>query len=132
MHAEVRGEDPDDFFVNYSKHYDLSSADEIWRDLTEGAQYGILNHGLYKYQVSEYLRKRSAPTDIKEQVMNEINELGMPRDASQIGAIKDIVDRARLAIIAQPELLSSDAREGLMASLDDVDEMGIDINDEEE
>ena len=121
LQAEVRGEDPDDFFVNYSKHYDLSSADEIWNDLTEGAQYGILNHGLYKYQVHEYLRKRSAPTDIKEQVMNEINELGMPTQASELSALRGIIDDVRLRVKAQPELLSSEGMEALMNNMDDIE-----------
>ena len=121
LQAEVRGEDPDDFFVNYSKHYDLSSADEIWNDLTEGAQYGILNHGLYKYQVHEYLRKRSAPTDIKEQVMNEINELGMPTQASELSALRGIIDDVRLRVKAQPELLSSEGMEALMRNMDDIE-----------
>jgi len=121
LQAEVRGEDPDDFFVNYSKHYDLSSADEIWNDLTEGAQYGILNHGLYKYQVHEYLRKRSAPTDIKEQVMNEINELGMPTQASELSALRGIIDDVRLRVKAQPELLSSEGMEALMSNMDDIE-----------
>ena len=121
LQAEVRGEDPDEFFVNYSKHYDLSSADEIWNDLTEGAQYGILNHGLYKYQVHEYLRKRSAPTDIKEQVMNEINELGMPTQASELSALRGIIDDVRLRVKAQPELLSSEGMEALMRNMDDIE-----------
>ena len=121
LQAEVRGEDPDDFFVNYSKHYDLSSADEIWNDLTEGAQYGILNHGLYKYQVHEYLRKRSAPTDIKEQVMNEINELGMPTQASELSALRGIIDDVRLRVKAQPELLSSEGMEALMNNMEDIE-----------
>jgi len=121
LQAEVRGEDPDDFFVNYSKHYDLSSADEIWNDLTEGAQYGILNHGLYKYQVHEYLRKRSAPTDIKEQVMNEINELGMPTQASELSALRGIIDDVRLRVKAQPELLSSEGMEALMRNMEDIE-----------
>ena len=121
LQAEVRGEDPDEFFVNYSKHYDLSSADEIWNDLTEGAQYGILNHGLYKYQVHEYLRKRSAPTDIKEQVMNEINELGMPTQASELSALRGIIDDVRLRVKAQPELLSSEGMEALMNNMEDIE-----------
>ena len=120
LQAEVRGEDPDEYFVNYSKHYDLSSADEIWQDLSEGAQYGFLNHGMYKYQMNEYLRKRSAPTDVKEQIMREIDEVGMPRDASEIAQLKDVVDRTRLALMAQPELLSSEARDSLGQTLDEV------------
>ena len=122
MQAEIRGEDPDDFFVNYSKHYDLSSADEIWNDLVEGAQYGVTNHGLYKYQVHEYLRKRSAPSEIKEQIMEEIETLGMPQKSSELVALQNIVDRTRLAMKAQPELLSSDAMESLGRSLDDIQE----------
>lgn len=121
MQAEVRGEDPDDFFVNYSKHYDLSSADEIWNDLTEGAQYGILNHGLYKYQVNEYLRKRSAPTEVKEQIMEEITQLGIPSTASDLAALQTIIGRARAAMKAQPELLSSDTMESLGSSLDEIE-----------
>lgn len=121
MQAEVRGEDPDDFFVNYSKHYDLSSADEIWNDLTEGAQYGVLNHGLYRYQVNEYLRKRSAPTEIKEQVMNEIDTLGIPTKAGDLASIQNIIGRTRAAMKAQPELLSSEAMESLGSSLDSIE-----------
>lgn len=121
MQAEVRGEDPDEFFVNYSKHYDLSSADEIWNDLTEGAQYGILNHGLYKYQVHEYLRKRSAPSDIKEQVMNEIDELGMPAQASELSALRGIIDDVKLRMKAQPELLSSEGMEALMNNMEEIE-----------
>lgn len=132
LHAEVRGEDPDAFFVNYSKHYDLSSADEIWKDLTEGGQYGILNHGLYKYQVGEYLRKRSAPTETKEDVLREIEEAGRPRTPAEISMLKDIVDRSRLAIMAQPELLSSDAKEGLLRSLDQIEQTSIDSDNDAE
>lgn len=122
MQAEVRGENPDDFFVSYSKHYDLSSADEIWNDLVEGAQYGVLNHGLYKYQVHEYLRKRSAPTEIKEQVMREINEVGIPTQASDLNALKGIVDDIKLRIKAQPELLSTSTMEQLMATMEEIED----------
>jgi hypothetical protein len=130
MQAEIRGEDPDDFFVNYSKHYDLSSADEIWNDLVEGAQYGVTNHGLYKYQVHEYLRKRSAPTETKEDIMQEIDRLGMPQKAGDLAALKDIVDRTRLTMKAQPELLSSDAMESLGQSLDAIEETSIDSQEQ--
>ena len=130
MQAEIRGEDPDDFFVNYSKHYDLSSADEIWNDLVEGAQYGVTNHGLYKYQVHEYLRKRSAPTETKEDIMQEIDRLGMPQKAGDLAALKDIVDRTRLTMKAQPELLSSDAMESLGESLDEIEETSVDSQEQ--
>ena len=132
MQAEVRGEDPDDFFVNYSKHYDLSSADEIWNDLTEGAQYGILNHGLYRYQVNEYLRKRSAPTEIKEQVMNEIDSLGIPQKAADLASIQELIGRTRAALKAQPELLSSDVMNSLGESLDSIEEESQAMNQERE
>lgn len=129
LQAMVRGEDPDDFFVNYSKHYDLSSADEIWSDLIEGAQYGVLNHGLYKYQVKEYIRKRSAPSDVQESIMEEIEKLGMPQKASDLVALQQIVDRTKLALKAQPELLSSEAMESIMGDLDEA-QMSIDSETE--
>ena len=122
LQAMIRGEDPSEFFVNYSKHYDLSSADEIWNDLVEGAQYGVTNHGLYKYQVHEYLRKRSAPSEIKDQIMEEIEQLGMPQKPADLSALQNIVDRTRLAMKAQPELLSSEAMEYLGRSLDDIED----------
>jgi len=122
MQAMIRGENPDDFFINYSKHYDLSSADEIWNDLVEGAQYGVTNLGLYKYQVHEYLRKRSAPSEIKDQIMEEIETLGMPQKPSDLSALQNIIDRTRLAMKAQPELLSSEAMESLGGSLDMIEE----------
>ena len=54
--AKVRDEDYNGYAVTYSKHYDLSSADEIFSDITEGMQYHAMSLPLMKKLTGEYMR----------------------------------------------------------------------------
>lgn len=105
--ARVRGEDYAEFTVTYSKHYDLSSAQEIWSDISEGMQYHGLTPAALKYLMHEYLRKRSAPQDWIDKIMTELDEHGMPQTASEL---KDLVD------ILPPEELERRANIGIELS----------------
>lgn len=102
--AKVRGEDPAKFSVTYSKHYDLSSADEIWQDIAEGMQYKGMPVGTLKYLMHEYLRKRSAPQEWIEKIMSELDAYGMPKTPQDL---KDLVD------ILPPEELERQAKIGI-------------------
>jgi len=44
----------------------------------------------------------------------------LPRDASELSQLKEIVDRTKLALMAQPELLSTETRDSLGQTLDEV------------
>ena len=94
--ASVRGENPMDFKVTYSKHYDLSSANEIWNDLTEGLQYKGMNLSTMKYLMGEYLRKRSAPQDVIDEVISELEEFGMPKQPSDLQSLSGILPQEEL------------------------------------
>lgn len=61
--------------------------------------------------------------------MEEIEKLGMPQKASDLVALQQIVDRTKLALKAQPELLSSEAMESIMGDLDEA-QMSIDSETE--
>jgi hypothetical protein len=92
--AFVRDEDYDDFGVTYSKHYDLSSAQEIYKDIIEAFQYNATFEPLQRAQVQEYMRKRSFPQDIITEVMDYIEDYGLPKDPTKL---KDIVNKEDLA-----------------------------------
>jgi hypothetical protein len=53
----------------------------------------------------------------------------MPQRASDLVALQQIVDRTKLALKAQPELLSSEAMESIMGDLDEA-QMSIDSETE--
>lgn len=64
------------FKINYSKHYDMSSADQIWQDYAEGLQYGGMTIKLAIHMLKEYLKKRSAPNVVVEEVILELENKG--------------------------------------------------------
>lgn len=104
MMASVRGEKVEDFNVVYSKHHDLSSADEIWTQFTEGMQYGGVPTTVKRYQVTEYLRKKSAPEEYRKALEDELSENGFPLSSEEVDALKDRIDDALLIQKARPEL----------------------------
>lgn len=118
MMATARGEDPDDFTITYSKHHDLSSADETWMQFVEGLQYGGVPKSVKEYQSKEYLRKKSAPTGIQDQLADELSTQGFPLSRDEIDALKDRVDDAILVAKARPELANTDALNRLQEELD--------------
>ena len=102
--AKVRGEDISEFSVTYSKHYDLSSAQEIWSDISEGMQYKGMGISTLKYLMQEYLRKRSAPQEWIDRIMQELDEYGMPKTSADL---KNLVE------ILPPEELERQANIGI-------------------
>lgn len=99
--AKVREEDESAFRVTYSKHYDLSSAGEIYDDIIEGFQYGSISLEVFKYLTGEYLRKRSAPQDVISKAMNEIESIGMPTSASDLESLSRVFVGADMTLHAQ-------------------------------
>lgn len=122
--AKVRDEDfHDDFNVNYSKHYDLSSANELWEDFIEGQQYGGVPYRVQRYQLLEYMRKRSAPQEVLDQVKDELDSIGLPIDPSNMQNMTGIVDDVLLKAKANPQMLSESAIEGLKEAKKDLQEL---------
>ena len=99
--AKVRDEDYEGYGVTYSKHYDLSSADEIFQDITEGMQYHAMSLPLIKKLTNEYMRKRSMPQEDIEEVMQHFNEYGMPKTATDLRNLVDILPQEELQRQAQ-------------------------------
>jgi hypothetical protein len=89
--AKVRGEDYEDYMISYSKHYDLSSAAEIFADITEGMQYHAMSLPLMKKLTAEYMRKRSMPQEDIEEVMLHFDQFGMPKTSSDLRNLVDIL-----------------------------------------
>lgn len=115
--AKAREENFDDFTINYSKHHDLSTADEIFTNMTDAAQYGVKNLSLWSYWIPEYLRKRSAPSEKQEQAKDEINRIGMPPEQWQMEAIGEVMSDIEKAVKIRPELLG-DSRSELLSSIE--------------
>lgn len=112
--AKVRNEKPEDFTTNYSKHYDLSSADELWDDFTTGQQYGGVPYGVQKYQLTEYLRKRSAPQETIDDLVMELNSTGLPLKYDDVDKLVGVIDDALLQAKLNPQLMTNEARMGLI------------------
>lgn len=104
MMARATGQDEREFNTVYSKHHDLSSADETWQHLSEGAQYKVLNLPLFEYLTTEYLRKKSAPGAAQKALKEHIEEYGMPMSAQEAAALKDLIDNQLIANRLRPEL----------------------------
>tara|TARA_R100000353_G_scaffold149552_1_gene108002 strand:+ start:499 stop:2058 length:1560 start_codon:yes stop_codon:yes gene_type:complete len=94
--AKVRDEDPSDYHVTYSKHYDLSSAAEIFSDITEGMQYHVLPLPLLKKLTGEYMRKRSMPQEDIQTVMDHFDEFGIPKTSGDLRNLIDILPQEEL------------------------------------
>jgi hypothetical protein len=99
--AKVREEDFENYIVTYSKHYDLSSADEIFSDITEGMQYHSMSLPLLKKLTAEYMRKRSMPQEDIEEVMQYFDEYGMPKTSTDLRNLVDILPQEELQRQAQ-------------------------------
>ena len=99
--AKVREEDFENYIVTYSKHYDLSSADEIFSDITEGMQYHSMSLPLLKKLTAEYMRKRSMPQEDIEEVMGYFDEYGMPKTSTDLRNLVDILPQEELQRQAQ-------------------------------
>lgn len=121
--ANVRGESFEDFSIIYSKHHDLSSADEIWTQYTEGQQYGGVPNTVRTYQVTEYLRKKSAPTDVQDTLADEIDKQGFPMSKAEMDALKDKIDGTILLLKARPELFREGAREFIKEQLENTKDL---------
>ena len=121
--AKVRDEDwHNEFNVNYSKHYDLSSAAEIWDDFIEGQQYGGVPYDVQRYQLLEYMRKRSAPQEVVDEVKDGLDSVGLPVKEDNVGALAEILDTAMLKAKLNPQLLSDEAKQGLKEMRMDLEE----------
>lgn len=114
--AKRRGEEFEEPWVIYSKHFDLSSITELFNYLHEGFQYGSINTSMYKYLTTEIMRKLSAPLDMQEDNLEEVNNEGIPMNAKDITAWKGIMNTTQLILKARPELLSDSVREQLIAT----------------
>lgn len=121
--ANVRGESFDDFNIIYSKHHDLSSADEIWKQFTEGQQYGGVPNTVRKYQVTEYLRKKSSPTEVQDALAGEIEKQGFPMSKAELDALKDKIDGTILLLKARPELTREGARDFIKEQLENAKDL---------
>jgi len=130
MMAAARGETPEDFNIVYSKHHDLSSADEIWRQFTEGLQYGGVPLETLGYLNSEFLRKKSAPKEVQDAAKQEIETHGFPMSAEQIQALQDRVDDAILIGKVRPELANVDTLTKLNQTLDSVRDILLTTNNQ--
>jgi hypothetical protein len=108
--------------VNYSKHYDLSSAAEIWDDFIEGQQYGGVPYDVQRYQLLEYMRKRSAPQEVVDEVKDGLDSVGLPVKEDNVGALAEILDTAMLKAKLNPQLLSDEAKQGLKEMRMDLEE----------
>lgn len=125
--AKVRGEKFEAMTISYSKHHDLSTADEIFANMVEAAQYGIKNLGLWRYWVPEYLRKRSAPADVQEYARNEITTLGLPPEDWEMAAVANVLTEIERAVRIRPELLNEPARKELLTDIEKLRaELGLD------
>lgn len=82
--CKVRGEDDSDLNIIYSKNYDLSSAQEIFSDIVEMAQYHAITPPVFKYLLKEYLSKRSAPKETIDEAIKWIDDNGIPNDVNSI------------------------------------------------
>ena len=100
--CKARKEDCAQFKVTYSKHYDLSSAKEIFSDLIEGLQYKGMTLPLMRYLLKEYLRKRSAPQEIIDEVLTNLDEYGLPKQPQDIKSLEGILPEDELTRLAQP------------------------------
>lgn len=121
--ANVRGEKFSDFNIIYSKHHDLSSADEIWKQFTEGQQYGGVPNTVRTYQVKEYLRKKSSPTEVQDELATEIENQGFPMSKAELDALKDKIDGTILLLKARPELTREGARAFIKEQLESAKEL---------
>ena len=121
--ANVRGEKWDDFNIIYSKHHDLSSADETWKQFTEGLQYGGVPNTIKSYQAKEYMRKRSASAEQQEILSEELEKQGFPMSKAELDALKDKIDDTILLLKARPELTREGAREFIKEQLENSKEL---------
>lgn len=128
--ANVRGEDFGDFNIIYSKHHDLSSADEIWTQFTEGQQYGGVPETTRTYQVTEYLRKKSAPNEVQDTLKDEIDKQGFPMSKAELSALTGKIDDTILMLKARPELTREGAREFIKEQLEGAKELLGDSDEE--
>lgn len=108
--AAVRGESFKDFNIIYSKHHNLSSAEEMWAQYVEGQQYGGVPNVAREYQITEYLRMMSSPPHIQEDLKNELETQGFPISKAEIDALKDKIDGTLLLLKTRPELTRESAR----------------------
>lgn len=94
--CQVRGEDASKIQITYSKHYDLSTAQEIFKDIMEMAQYKALNIEVFKYLMREYLKKRSAPQETIDAVEESLKKYGLPKSPSDLSVLKDVISNEDL------------------------------------
>jgi len=112
--------DPEKPWVQYNKHYDLSSAAELFDNLTTGMQYKTINNSMYKYLATEYLRKRSAPKRFYEMCVQEVENNGMPMNANDIRALHGVIGNLELALKARYEWWSESARTKLQDAIEEI------------
>lgn len=68
---DLRREDFDVEQLKYAKEFDLSTPSDLFKYLSEGGQYGVLNKEMYIYVTREFLRKIGAPQDDIDRVIDE-------------------------------------------------------------
>jgi hypothetical protein len=86
----IRGEEFNMEDLKYSKEFDLSTPTDLFKYLSEGGQYGVLNRSMFVYVTREFLRKIGAPQDDIERVVAEA-ESGLPPNVkvSELSAFLD-------------------------------------------
>lgn len=97
----IRGEEFNMEDLKYSKEFDLSTPTDLFKYLSEGGQYGVLNRNMFVYVTREFLRKIGAPQDDIERVVAEAESGLAPNvKVSELSAFLDNEDSAmRQAIL---------------------------------
>lgn len=118
----------DEIVISYSKHHDLSSADEIWTQFVEGNQYGGVPKKVKEYQIKEYLRKKSAPQAERDALEKELQDYGFPMSSEEITALTGRIKDEILVLKARPELKNTTLFNNIEQEIDNI-MLGIDDND---
>lgn len=110
----------DEITVSYSKHHDLSSADEIWTQFIEGNQYGGVPKEVKSYQIKEYLRKKSAPQAERDALDKELIDYGFPMSSEEITALTGRIKDEILVLKARPELQGNTMFDNIEQELENI------------
>ena len=94
---EMRGEEFNTEDLKYSKEFDLSTPTDLFKYLSEGGQYGVLNKEMFVYVTREFLRKIGAPQEDIERVVAEA-EMGLPPNV-RLSELSSLLNNDNSAIV---------------------------------
>lgn len=99
----IRGEEFKTEDLKYAKEFDLSTPDDLFKYLSEGGQYGVLNKEMFVYVTREFLRKIGAPQEDIDKIVNSA-EQGLPPNVT-LGELSNFMgetnDELRQVILNQ-------------------------------